>query len=340
MKSLFKCISVTLVLFIISCAEQNTNLGKKAIINPKQKRDLSFNANNQLLPTNNLKKLENPSSYFIIDNNRDTTITSTAGTSIFIPANCLRLADGKSFDGSAKLELKELFDKAGLVLNNKPTISNRKMLVTGGAIYINATYQGKPLLITCKDGIAITLHKTSDYPNMEMFLGNINKNGNINWIKDTSIIEPTDSNKTNQEYLVFESEMESITREYTPSQVDKVFSITRFGWINCDAFYDDPRPKTTLVVRLENQLPEDNTTNLFLVFRNINSVLPLYSGDKINYESPLIPEGEEVFLFSIAGSGSRFYYDSKSIIIKADGMENLNLKLSSEEEIKNALKSL
>jgi len=337
MKSIFKNFSIPLLLFLVSCAEQNTSVGKKAITSPKYREDILFKASTEWLPNNHLKKLETGSTFFNIDNTKDTTIYSEAGTSLFIPANCLRPAGGKTLDGSAKLELKELFDKASLVLTNKPTISNRKMLVTAGAIYINATNNGKPLTITCEDGIKITLLKTSDYPNMEMFLGNINKNGNINWVKDASIKE---GNEMNPEFINYEDEMVSMKMEYIPSKADKVFSTSKFGWINCDAFYDDPRPKTTISVKLENQLPEDNTTNMFLVFKNINSVLPLYSGDKINYQSPLIPEGEEVLLMSIAGSGSRFYYDAKSIVIKADGVESLNLKLSSELEIKNALKSL
>jgi hypothetical protein len=75
------------------------------------------------------------------------------------------------------------------------------------------------------------------------------------------------------------------------------FEVTSLGWINCDRFYQDPRPLTDLTVDLgEGYNAGDFVTHL--VFTRIRSVMNgLYIGSRVQFRS--IPENEPVQLVSV-----------------------------------------
>src|SRR5690606_35084917 len=117
-----------------------------------------------------LKKLETASEFFTM-NSDDTTITGKKGTIIYIDRYCLSFEDGSLVSGPVKIELREVFSKSDLILNNKPTVSDRKMLISAGALYLNATSEGKQLKINCPDGLSISVPRQSSYPGMQVFNG-------------------------------------------------------------------------------------------------------------------------------------------------------------------------
>jgi hypothetical protein len=66
-------------------------------------------------------------------------------------------------------------------------------------------------------------------------------------------------------------------------------NINRLGWINCDRFYQDARPRVELIVDLGDNPDNYNT---ILVFDNLNSILPRSSaqGNSIRFSN--VPAGE------------------------------------------------
>jgi len=74
------------------------------------------------------------------------------------------------------------------------------------------------------------------------------------------------------------------------------FRITNLGWINCDRFYNDYRPKVEFVVNLGDTASNYYT---FLVFDKIKSIMDGYiSGNKVSFTN--VPEGETAKIISIS----------------------------------------
>jgi hypothetical protein len=210
--------------------------------------------------TDHLKKLETPSDFFTFYS-EDTTLIGKKGTKITISRSCLAFENGDEVTGPVKIELKEIFSKSELIFNNKPTVSDRQMLVSAGAIFLNALSEGRNLKVSCPKGILFSLPKQSDYPGMQVFNGLINAKGDINWIpeekKEETILNEEEYKIEEEDYFsennfeggfIFSDSWETNNFE---------FSATKFGWINCDAFYEDTRPKTNLIVKISDPLPED-----------------------------------------------------------------------------------
>ena len=77
--------------------------------------------------------------------------------------------------------------------------------------------------------------------------------------------------------------------------------IRKLGWVNCDRFYRDNRPKIDYIVQL-NEPASDYCT--LLVFENMKSMMSgSIEGKKIIFRN--VPEGEPVKVFSIGVSGGK-----------------------------------
>ena len=83
------------------------------------------------------------SQIFQINPNTDTTVEGAEGTFIFIPEHAFVDANGNTVEGEIKLELAEALEPADMILANLPTLSNGKLLETGGMLYLKASADGK-----------------------------------------------------------------------------------------------------------------------------------------------------------------------------------------------------
>lgn len=179
-------------------------------------------------------------------------LTSDKGVSIGINGSCLTL-NGSPVTGSVDLEFVELFDKGSMLTTNKPTMGilpngDKALLISGGEFHIEATQNGEALQTTCDIQLGIPSALTGGIDNdMILWNGIIDADGELAW----------DENK----------------RDDTGAQGGGVFAegnqyyafIGDFGWSNVDRFYNDPRPKTTILV----DVPEgyDNTNcSVFLSY--------------------------------------------------------------------------
>lgn len=179
------------------------------------------------------------------------SLTSENGVDIYINGSCLTL-DGNPVTGQVDLEFVELFDKGNMLVTNKPTMGvlsngDKALLISGGEFFIEATQNGNVLETTCNIQLGIPTALTGAADNdMILWNGTIDEDGNLAW----------DENKrdgANGQGGVF-----------TEGNQYYAF-IGDFGWSNVDRFYNDPRPKTTILV----DVPEgyDNTNcSVFLSY--------------------------------------------------------------------------
>ena len=171
------------------------------------------------------------------------TLTSENGVDINFNTANLTL-NGNPITGAIDLEFVELFNRANMLVTNKPTMGltadgNKALLISGGEFFINATHNGADLQLNSTIQLVIPAALTGDIdPDMILWDGNIDNNGDLVWEEA--------QNENGDERGVFAEH----TNYYA--------FIGDFGWTNVDRFYNDPREKTTILVAV----PEGyNNTN-------------------------------------------------------------------------------
>lgn len=150
----------------------------------------SENAPKQTEATENVFTTQNlPTQFFEINNQNDTFITGKNGTKISIPKNSFVDKNGNDVTGKISFELKEALTLADMVMGNLTTLSNGKILQTGGMIYTNATAKGENVLIASNKALQISVPTENKNDSMLIFEGEVNpENQSINWVNPKDII--------------------------------------------------------------------------------------------------------------------------------------------------------
>jgi hypothetical protein len=133
--------------------------------------------------------LSTPIQTFKIATNRDTLLRGAKGTAIFIPKNVF---EGVPANTSVDFRLKEAYSMGDIVSDNLNTTSGDKILQTGGMIYTDALYNGKPVQL--KDNILVSFASAeSRQKGMQIYSGrrNSQQNGKMDWQ-----LQPTESEET------------------------------------------------------------------------------------------------------------------------------------------------
>jgi hypothetical protein len=188
-----KYISFIAALFLVACSN-----------NPTQKLIVAIDADSTTsLPiiatqqnaeiVNNTEKSEVISNktkpqIFNFPSNKVSSIVGTKGLKVTIDPQNLETINGAAIGSNIELELKEMTNQRDLFLNDAPTISEGKLLVSGGAYYIAIKSEGNELKL--KDGktLSIQIPKLSD-KEMQLFYGERNQNGDLNWMAANTKIE-------------------------------------------------------------------------------------------------------------------------------------------------------
>ncbi len=107
-------------------------------------------------------------------------VEGPAGTTALIPADAFVFEDGSPVTGTVEIKMTEVTRKQDLLLGHLPTISNGKMLVSGGVVNIEAYSEGKALRMG--PGKAVFIQFPRGYEDgMELFSGVPDAKGNMNW---------------------------------------------------------------------------------------------------------------------------------------------------------------
>lgn len=213
------------------------------------------------------------------------SLTSNQGVQINI-YNCTD-ASGNTASGMVDLEFVEIFDRGTMLVTNKPTMGilpsgEEGILISGGEFYFNATENGTQLG-TCGIQAVIPgdLTEGVDY-DMSLWEGSIDADDNLTWI-------PIDS-----------------TASIGSDSLDYFVFIDNFGWINCDVFYDDPRPKTNITVEVPEDYDNANSSVYFSIVGE-SSGLGSLGGQ--------FPIGLECHFIFVTAEGTDWRYAVESITI-------------------------
>lgn len=284
-------------------------------------------------PTSTIKdffdKTEVKSQTFTIDtDNGQSSITGNQGTKVTFPANAFITSNGTPVTGAVSIELKEIYNKSDMVLSDRPTMSNGRILISGGEIFIGATANGQELRLATNTNILIELAPTTTVDTtMGLFTGT-ETDSIFNW---TPVDIDTTASRDDSLWYVSDPGY-----YYDPSHY--VFAISTLGWINCDRF--NPQETTYMHVTCHGE-PTPSATKVYLIFKNLNSVAQLhYEWGANKYYSGMAPIGEQVTIVAFGIKDNKEYFATKEITISNDLNVNLDLVASSTEDIQTVLKSL
>lgn len=196
----FKLILISLFVFILfSCKNENKE-NSSDLESSKSSNNLSENKKLLLdFYTKNDKKPQ----FFLIDNNKDTTIVCSEKTRITIKANSFVFSKtGKNLNNSIKISVKEYYTISDILLGRLSTTSNGNLLETGGMLEINATSDSKKCDLKKGKNIEIEIPTKAKKERMQLFTGNW-KNNTINWNLEKNSIDLNQTFSTVDEMPVY-----------------------------------------------------------------------------------------------------------------------------------------
>lgn len=322
---------------------------------------------------NFLKKFEEPSQTFKVETNKHILIKCNQGTNIVIDPLDLEKENGQPVGKIIDIEVKELFNQQQFVKAGIQTVSDGRLLVSGGALYINLTSDGQKLKLKEGKSYSVQLPKISE-EEMGLYYGQFDSTNNINWKQASQlfVVPPEmqkdslehDTSYTGYEVIVVTGEgkfrdtvrkqvkdlSESERRQYDQEikESEKVYSpinLNKFGWINCDRLYTPGVQMTNVEFTITNKPEEVNYVYVYMIFTEINSVMrcSYYSwNNKIQKDNFYnTPVGMKVkFLAMGYQHGKIFATLTNEMQLTNQHNQNLTLQEINEADFDNLLKSL
>ena len=320
------------------------------------------NLRNPLLPLFGVK----PSQYFTIDPLKDTILYGNEGTVLFFKAKSLLAKD------SVQVELKEYYSLADYVKSALPSVSNGKLLETGGTIYLDAKLKKNPTQKVALNkakgvGIDFTIGKSDD--EMSVFYRDKRSPSKLNWVQQgkrkVSITKKWSMTETklgpDGEVLyerVFHSKDEwnkyrdslGMERKKEEARVKKEgekraalaknrkemegkLKAFDLGLINCDKFYNEETAPFAF------KKTDTMNTAYYLVFTDIRGVLNgnVDGTGRVSFGN--IPKNASAHVLAVSYTGGKAYFDKEKINTASTAV-SINMQVVSKSSINAELAAL
>lgn len=236
------------------------------------------------------------------------------GTQVLVPEDAFVHTDGSPVNGEVDVVLTEVVDKPGMILNNLPTNSNGRMLVSGGVISIQALADGKRLKLAAGKSVLVNFPMGYE-EGMELFKGKYDAAGTLDWVPMASSANANkkrnanlasakagpvpaflDFGKVNHETFKFEQDNKDV-REYI-----KAMLRANYACVGSDAVYieisvgENGRPSEVRTLTGKNPCYRLAVEEIVMTL----AFEPSIAGKQYYYElKPIIPqlhkEGENLF---------------------------------------------
>lgn len=267
---------------------------------------------------------ETPSQHFTVQGGVATQIQGNKGCTVSFAANSFSTIDGVTYNGSVKVELKELYTKREMVISEVPTQADTVLLVSQGVYYLKAQKLNGDELVMSEFTIT---KEWSPYPTnetMRTFLGG-SRYGTFNdfsWMNGFGSVTDTIYNGDTAIYNMY------VSSTYYAEQF--------FNWINCDFFWGDTLERGDIALPC---LGVPDNARSFLAFKDINSVARgNYYNDEFYFNN--FPVGRDVTFLA-------YYIDDGKIFAATTDLtiaDNLSVPVTftevSEEELLDMMDGL
>ncbi len=118
---------------------------------------------------------------FTVKRKKVTVITGRKGLKVTVNPSALETEDGKPVNGNITVKMVELTTSNDLFKSNAATVSNGKLLASGGSYFVGMECNGKTLHIKGNQAIQMEFPKIKE-EGMELFYGEKDENNSINWV--------------------------------------------------------------------------------------------------------------------------------------------------------------
>ena len=277
-----------------------------------------------------------------INAERGGIITTPDGTTVEFPANSCVTKNNRPCTGDLTVEILVLRKKGEFLLNNVPTTSLGRQLISGGAVRIKVSQNGEEVKLArpFNGPYKVKFQSTSPTadPAMRLFEGTSEGRFKFDWTPISSVAGTSD-------VPFLRTWRDSVQGRSTAGF--ELF-LDRFAWINCDKFSGD---STNLTNKFCVALPDTFTnqnTSVFVVFKEINYVVSLVGDGKTKqfcvpngYRG--LPTGKIVYIISISAVKDRIYIGKKEVTIAANTTATairLEVTVTTKEAAKEIISNL
>ena len=275
---------------------------------------------------------------FSVTAGRDTVVYGSKGTKLHFYANSFQNAAGAIItSGTVYLSLIEMYKPGDMIANRATTMANGQILQSGGQITMTATMNGQPVYAN-KYGIGFQ-HSNQSYAPMSLFYGSTgNADSTTTWTQGDTTKQGNIADGTI-------TDTAGVGGTFTATSYFYFDTCTSFTWANCDWFYANDSPQTTVSAILPDTSFNAANTQLYLVLPNVNrwgvtadtftAVLstaePYLGSGSYNAatktmklisegQTNIVPAGLNYKLVVIANKNGQFYYYEQSGIIPHNGL--------------------
>ena len=124
-----------------------------------------------------------------IDPSKDNLVKGTKGTMLYIPNDAFLAEDGTPVKGKVEIKITECYSLSEMLGKGLSTISNGKILRTGGMINLTASTEGKMLKMKGGKAIEVCFPKNKSSDSMQLFYASKDSKGQMNWIPAPTLKE-------------------------------------------------------------------------------------------------------------------------------------------------------
>jgi hypothetical protein len=264
-------------------------------------------------------------------------IVTPDNVTVEFPANSCVTQNNRPCTGTLKVEVLVLRKKGEFLLNNVPTISGGKQLISGGATFVKIKQDGEEVKLARNMSYKVKFLPTTTYDEgMKLFEGKFEGRFKFDWNLisngSSSTITPT-----------IRPWVDTTTQGSRTTGYELL--LDRFNWINCDKFSNDTATLTNkFCVTLPDSFTNQNCS-VFVVFKDINSVISLTgNGATKQFCVPNsyrgLPIGRAVNIISIASINDRIYIGKKEVTISANASIPVVPVLTTKEAAKAIISNL
>lgn len=218
--------------------------------------------------------------------NSTTLFTAGSGLQFFLPPESISTLNNQPVTGNIQLETHLLRKKGHLIRMGTPTVSNGKLMVSDGTLFVRFSKNGNELKVAQQKNITIGFNSPSPSFQMRKFDGEANSISAFNWLPNTDSMN-NNVNIFNQQYQV---------------------KTNTLRWINCGYIYQNPGvPETTVSAILPFNYTNANSI-AFTVFNDMQSVVGMYgNAGSRQFKTERLPANSPVTVVVLSKQGNDYF---------------------------------
>lgn len=353
-----KLLYLSIVLFFLNCTKKEALKNEQHNATESEQKIAADTEKDKQTLFDLLSKWEDKSQFFNVSSSKPSVVKGKKGTIIHLVPNNLELENGDKISGEIQVELKELTNQMDLARNNTQTISDGKLLISGGSYYINITSNGKKVNLKKGKTLEVGFPKITNRK-MELFYGTRDSSNQMNWkvgqaklasqISTEKVIVDTKSETVDiisgdiDAILAYTENGEDNIPKKDIAKIKKIentnyknINLKQLGWINCDAFYNQTTENLSITFEEEKEL---TFVKSYIIFKDINSVLNMDTFKNSNLKSEVkLPINQKITMISFSYKDEKIYAGKIEYFTTKKGNIQISLKEVTEKEMERLFK--